>query len=408
VITYNAGLHDCDTNERVPADEYRSNLRAVFETLKPAAAAVAFVTTTPYPMNGPGGSDPHPAGINMSCVLEYNEIAREVADDVGAVAIDDLYGYVQAFCPGLNYSTCAVQTSGVHFNDKAPLPSGQQYTAFLVAGAAMRLIPEADFPRVAATDGPRLALAESKACGLSSLPLNTSTPNVLIIGDSISQENSGYGISVRRLLEAPPSNKDARGGLYETGSLASVQHNGGWPEQPGHWSQASSTDNGVACIDQWVGEGGWDVISMNFGIHDCWPKQQVEPDAYVRNLEAIYNASRAALAPNGKILWTTTTPTPRDCEKSEDCDVADSCVTEYNHLAAKLFADKPDVVVNDLNNAVKQVCGDGYLSCALQLPNNVHFTEAGKQYTAVAVASAIAPLLGSKWAELSDSKALIV
>jgi hypothetical protein len=31
VITYNAGLHDCDTNERVHADAYRVNLKAELE-----------------------------------------------------------------------------------------------------------------------------------------------------------------------------------------------------------------------------------------------------------------------------------------------------------------------------------------------------------------------------------------
>jgi hypothetical protein len=33
----------------------------------------------------------------MSCVLEYNEIAKEVAAEVGARVVD-LYGYVEQFC----------------------------------------------------------------------------------------------------------------------------------------------------------------------------------------------------------------------------------------------------------------------------------------------------------------------
>ena len=37
------------------------------------------------------GEPPLPAGINMSCVLEYNTIAKEVAAEVGGVIIDDLY-----------------------------------------------------------------------------------------------------------------------------------------------------------------------------------------------------------------------------------------------------------------------------------------------------------------------------
>ena len=77
-----------------------------------------------------------------------------------------------------------------------------------------------------------------------------------------------------------------------------------------------------------------------------------------------------------------------------------SCITDYNAAAAELFASKPDVVVADLNGAVHDVCGAEYTNCNLQLWNNVHFTEAGKQFCAVHVAKNIAPLLGPKWAKL--------
>merc|ERR1719272_681235 len=89
VLTYNAGLHDCDTPERVHTDAYAKNLEAIFETMKPAASAVVFVTTTPYDMpltNGKPRLD-----INMSCVVEYNEIAKKVAAEVGGIIIEDLY-----------------------------------------------------------------------------------------------------------------------------------------------------------------------------------------------------------------------------------------------------------------------------------------------------------------------------
>ena len=59
--------------------------------------------------------------------------------DVGGVVIDDLYGYVEDFCHVFpkdnrssgyagNYTKCAVQTTGLHFFNNAPSPSGQQYT----------------------------------------------------------------------------------------------------------------------------------------------------------------------------------------------------------------------------------------------------------------------------------------
>ena len=66
--------------------------------------------------------------INMSCVLQYNSIAKDVAAEVGGIKIIDLYGYVEKFCqqgggPGWpptlpsssplagNYTACAIQSS---------------------------------------------------------------------------------------------------------------------------------------------------------------------------------------------------------------------------------------------------------------------------------------------------------
>ena len=48
VITYNAGLHDCDTAERIHPAEYRLNLKAGLAVLKQATAELAFTTTTPF------------------------------------------------------------------------------------------------------------------------------------------------------------------------------------------------------------------------------------------------------------------------------------------------------------------------------------------------------------------------
>ena len=91
----------------------------------------------------------------MSCVLEYNQIARSVAAEVGDIIIEDLYSYVEDFCSswplepassgyGNNYTSCAIQTmkTGLHFFTAAPLPSGQQYTALSVAETAIRHLPE--------------------------------------------------------------------------------------------------------------------------------------------------------------------------------------------------------------------------------------------------------------------------
>jgi hypothetical protein len=64
--------------------------------MKAGAARAVFVTTTPF--DYVGGKVQRPAGINMSCVLEYNVIAKAVAEEVGGVVINDLWQYVEDFC----------------------------------------------------------------------------------------------------------------------------------------------------------------------------------------------------------------------------------------------------------------------------------------------------------------------
>jgi hypothetical protein len=206
VVTYNAGLHDCDTTERVLPDAYRANLKGIFQTMKAGAAKAVFVTTTPYDIEIKGKVQ-LPAGINMSCVLQYNVIAKEVAAEVGGVEINDLYAYVEDFCKHFpqapapfagNYTSCAVQTTGLHFFNTKPAPSGQQYTAISVAHAAQRLIPKTEINNKTTVDAAletaiELQSAAPLSCGDAPAPLNATLPNVLMIGDSISMPGSGYG-----------------------------------------------------------------------------------------------------------------------------------------------------------------------------------------------------------------------
>lgn len=276
VITYNAGLHDCAPGQWVGPDAYAANLKGVFETLKPAAHAVAFVTTTPFDLPDPVASDP-----NMTCVLQRNAIAREVALEVGGILIDDLHQYVEDFCnvpsnklvpagspDAGNYTKCAIQTTGEHFYTTAPMPSGQQYTALSVANTMIRSLPVSQL-MPPPPPAPALVLSnpsrDGADCGLPPKPLNRSVPNVLIIGDSISAPGSGYGPLVRQLLERPIGSSQG-----PTGALAAVQHSGGWQGEPGANEQAGPSSHGAACAKTWIGDGGWDVVTFNFGLHDCW------------------------------------------------------------------------------------------------------------------------------------------
>lgn len=56
---------------------------------------------------------------------------------------------------------------------------------------------------------------------------------------------------------------------------------------------------------------------------------------------------------------------------------------------------------HDRYDAVVGVCGEGFATCALQKPNDIHFTQAGRQFTAVVVAHSIAQLLGPRWGQLT-------
>ena len=397
---YNAGLHDCITAERVDAEAYRANLRAGLQVLQRAAHAVAVTTTTPFDIDVK--QPDKNAGVNMSCVMEYNIIAKEVAASLG-VAVVDLYGYVERFCQhgpllpadsgfGGNYSACALQSFGLHFYTSEPQPSGQQYTALHMAAEAIKMIPNAHINNKTEGEAPVLAsstMSGAASCGNPPAPLSATLPNVLIIGDSISEAGSGYGPGVEQLLMRP-------GVPWRnvTGPLAAVQHNGNTGS-----NQAGPTTNGVHCIDSWVGTGKWDVITMNFGLHDCClPKENVTQTQYVSNLGSIYRAARAALAPGGKILWVSTTPVssqPGTCGRSGAA--FNSCIDDYNAAAVALLGGRPDIEVLDLNGAVSAVCGKPYKACNLQLWDNVHFTTAGKQFCAVQVAHAIGPMLAPRW-----------
>ena len=97
-------------------------------------------------------------------------------------------------------------------------------------------------------------------------------PRVLLIGDSIS---IGYTVPVRELLKGK----------------ANVHR---------PLTNCGPTTNGLAGIDKWLGDGKWDVIHFNWGLHDLkylGPQgqnladptakdshQQVPIDAYEANL----------------------------------------------------------------------------------------------------------------------------
>ena len=192
---------------------------------------------------------------SLTCVVRLNALARQVVAAVNAepapagranatIEIADLYGSVEAYC-GANYTACPIQLAGnLHFStawtppwstdpatgrplQPGPEPSGQQYTGIQVARAIQRLVPTkkivpfepplraaqpmADEVGFGVAVSERSAKVSASPCGLPPAPLNRSLPNVLIIGDSVSDSGSGYGPNVRAMLETSTGNGNAFG-----------------------------------------------------------------------------------------------------------------------------------------------------------------------------------------------------
>jgi lysophospholipase L1-like esterase len=180
-------------------------------------------------------------------------------------------------------------------------------------------------------------------------------PRVLLIGDSISM---GYTLAVREALAGK----------------ANVH-------RPA--DNCGPTIKGLQKIDAWLGEGRWDLIHFNFGIHDTRldsaGRQQVPLDQYEKNLRALV----ARLKQTGAtLIWSATTPVPENCKPPR----TNSDVIAYNAAARKIM-ESSGIAIDDLYSfAVPRLS-------EIQLPTNVHFNQAGSKILAQQVASTIAEVL---------------
>jgi acyl-CoA thioesterase-1 len=181
-------------------------------------------------------------------------------------------------------------------------------------------------------------------------------PRVLLIGDSIS---IGYTMPVRKLLEGKAN-------------VHRIPTNGG------------PTKNGIANIDKWLGNGKWDVIHFNWGIHDLkyMPdgKRQVEPEDYEKNLRSLVKKMKAK---GTNLIWATTTPIP-DGELNPPRRFGQ--VKEYNEIAARVMKDE-GVAVDDLNAWITPDLAK------LQNPKDVHYSAAGSDKLGEKVAEEITKAL---------------
>ncbi len=199
-------------------------------------------------------------------------------------------------------------------------------------------------------------------------------PNVFIIGDSVSM---GYTPALRQQLAGK----------------ANILR----PE-----ANCGSTRIGLRDLHEWLGDTRWDVIHFNFGLHDLvfrWRDDQTPnaagvyatPDngghqnvpvaEYERNLRQLVARLRKTGA---RLIFATTTPVPATFHS-----YVKAAELPYNQAALRVMKDE-GVAVDDLwSYSMPQLN-------AIQIPVNVHFTDAGSQALAGQAARSIEAVLPHK------------
>lgn len=209
-----------------------------------------------------------------------------------------------------------------------------------------------------------LVLSAGFARAASETPARRSTdrlPRVLIIGDSIS---IGYTQPVQEMLKGEAD-------------VSRIPVNG------------ADTWKGLKELDGWLGDGRWDVIHFNWGLHDLKHVRGKTLDLtaprvstleqYAKNLETLVVHLKATGA---TLIWASTTPIPEGAAGR----IAGQEV-EFNGAALAIMR-KHGVLVNDLHAAVLPELA------RYQQPKNVHFTQEGSRFLASKVAAEIRAVLG--------------
>lgn len=187
-------------------------------------------------------------------------------------------------------------------------------------------------------------------------------PNVLIIGDSISQ---GYDKKVKEGLSGK----------------ANVTRNPGNAE----WS-----GTGIKKIDSYLGDTKWDVIHFNWGLWDIYgweyDNEERSPEAYAKRLDELVTKMKKTGA---KLIWATTTPACKDPEKTmlnrfkKEVVITPEQQAKYSAAALEVMK-KHGVAINDLHAHILPEMAKYSLG-----PNDVHFNREGSEFLAKKVVAAI-------------------
>lgn len=168
-------------------------------------------------------------------------------------------------------------------------------------------------------------------------------PRVLLIGDSVSR---GYTQAVRKALAGKANVHRAP-------------------------ANCGPTSAGLRKIDVWLGNGRWDLIHFNFGIHD----RNTPIADYRKRLGQLLDRMNKTGA---KLMWASTTPIPTIAKTKQTA----ASIVARNQAAAQLMKNR-SVAIDDLFTAITP-----HLK-AMQNPNDVHFNGKGYDFLGKTVANAI-------------------
>lgn len=158
-------------------------------------------------------------------------------------------------------------------------------------------------------------------------------PRVLLIGDSVSR---GYTQAARNALKGKVNVHRAP-------------------------ANCGPTATGLKKLDVWLGDGNWDLIHFNFGIHD----RRTNVDDYEKRLEEIVKRLKQTGA---KVVWASSTPIPADWKEGPEMKAK---LKEKNAIAAKVM-ERNGVEIDDLFTFITPHLSE------VQNPKDVHFN--GKGY----------------------------
>jgi lysophospholipase L1-like esterase len=175
------------------------------------------------------------------------------------------------------------------------------------------------------------------------VPDDPKLPRVLLIGDSVSR---GYTQAARKALAGKANVHRAP-------------------------ANCGPTASGVKNIEVWLGDGKWNVIHFNFGIHD----RNTPAADYTQRLEQLIERMKKTGA---KLVWASTTPIPDDLPKKQTA----ASIVERNAIAAEVMK-KHGIATDDLFAAITP-----HLA-VMQNPNDVHFNAKGYDFLGETVAKAI-------------------